>query len=167
MHDFGVDRDTRAFLVMELLEGTNLRDELTRQTRLPADRSLRILRSVCAAVEAAHARDLVHRDLKPENIFLTRAPTGEVTKVLDFGIAKFVSATSASEAATAEGTVLGTVRYPPPLRKGLDPTPMQALFAVEYLVDGNGKQAAIRAGCSPRSAEVCGRSRPTGWPSPC
>ena len=74
---------------MELLDGTNLRDELT---RLPADRSLRILRSVCAAVEAAHARDLVHRDLKPENIFLTHSPTGEVTKVLDFGIAKFVSA---------------------------------------------------------------------------
>ena len=120
VHDFGVDRDTRAFLVMELLEGTNLRDELTRQTRLPVDRSLRILRSVCAAVEAAHARDLVHRDLKPENIFLTRAPTGEVTKVLDFGIAKFVSATAASEAATAEGTVLGTVRYmsPEQLRGG-------------------------------------------------
>ena len=120
VHDFGVDRNTRAFLVMELLDGTNLRDELTRQTRLPADRSLRILRSVCSAVEAAHVRDLVHRDLKPENIFLTRAPTGEVTKVLDFGIAKFVSATSASEAATAEGTVLGTVRYmsPEQLRGG-------------------------------------------------
>ena len=117
VHDFGVDRNTRAFLVMELLDGTNLRDELT---RLPADRSLRILRSVCSAVEAAHVRDLVHRDLKPENIFLTRAPTGEVTKVLDFGIAKFVSATSASEAATAEGTVLGTVRYmsPEQLRGG-------------------------------------------------
>ena len=120
VHDFGVDRDTRAFLVMELLEGTNLRDELTRQTRLPADPSVRILGSVCAAVEAAHARDLVHRDLKPENIFLARSPTGEVTKVLDFGIAKFVSATSASEAATAEGTVLGTVRYmsPEQLRGG-------------------------------------------------
>ena len=120
VHDFGIDRDNRAFLVMELLDGTNLRDELTRQTRLPADRSLRILRSVCAAVEAAHARDLVHPDLKPENIFLTDSPTGEVTKVLDFGIAKFVSATSASEAATAEGTVLGTVRYmsPEQLRGG-------------------------------------------------
>ena len=120
VHDFGVDRETRAFLVMELLDGTNLRDELTRQTRLPADRSLQILRAVCSAVEAAHARDLVHRDLKLENIFLARAPTGEVTKVLDFGIAKFVSATSASEAATAEGTVLGTMRYmsPEQLRGG-------------------------------------------------
>ena len=62
----------------------------------------------------------MHRDLKLENIFLARAPTGEVTKVLDFGIAKFVSATSASEAATAEGTVLGTMRYmsPEQLRGG-------------------------------------------------
>ena len=50
VHDFGVDRETRAFLVMELLDGTNLRDELTRQTRLPADRSLQILRAVCSAV---------------------------------------------------------------------------------------------------------------------
>ena len=136
VHDFGVDRHTRAFLVMELLEGTNLRDELTRQTRLPVDRSLRILRSVCSAVEAAHARDLVHRDLKPENIFLTRAPTGELTKVLDFGIAKFVSATSESDAATAEGTVLGTVRYmsPEQLRGGtVEPAwDLWALTAVAY-----------------------------------
>ena len=136
VHDFGVDRDTRAFLVMELLEGTNLRDELTRETRLPADRSLRILRSVCAAVEAAHARDLVHRDLKPENIFLTNSPTGEVTKVLDFGIAKFVSATSPSDAETAEGLVLGTVRYMPPeqLRGGsVHPVwDMWALSVVAY-----------------------------------
>lgn len=81
VHDFGVAADTRAFLVMELLAGTNLRDAIDRDGRLPAARTVEILRSVCAAVDAAHAQQLVHRDLKPENIFLAQSQTGEIAKV--------------------------------------------------------------------------------------
>jgi serine/threonine-protein kinase len=95
VHDVGVATGTRAFLVMELLNGTNLRDAVAQNGRLPAARTVEILRGVCAAVDAAHARQLVHRDLKPENIFLAQSPTGETPKVLDFGIAKFVSAEAA------------------------------------------------------------------------
>src|SRR6185503_13143765 len=86
VHDYGVEGDARGFLVMELLEGRNLRDELHLHKRLDRARTLWILRGVCAAVEAAHRRQLIHRDLKPENIYITVSGDGgdEVVKVLDF-----------------------------------------------------------------------------------
>ena len=120
VHDFGVAADARAFLVMELLAGTNLRDAIARDGRLPAARTVEIMRSVCAAVDAAHEQQLVHRDLKPENIFLAQSRTGETPKVLDFGIAKFVSSAAFTEAETAAGVLLGTWQYmsPEQLRGG-------------------------------------------------
>jgi serine/threonine-protein kinase len=77
VHDYGVEGGTRAFLVMELLEGGTLRDELNRCGRLDPSRTVGIFRGVCAAVEAAHRRQLIHRDLKPENIFLAHAQMEE------------------------------------------------------------------------------------------
>jgi serine/threonine-protein kinase len=69
----------------------------------------------CAALSAAHRRQLVHRDLKPENIFLVAIESGEVAKVLDFGVAKFLS-NSAEQCTvdTAAGAILGTLRYMSP-----------------------------------------------------
>jgi eukaryotic-like serine/threonine-protein kinase len=65
---------------------------------------------------AAHRRNLVHRDLKPENLFLVGSESGEVTKVLDFGLAKFVTSNSTEQRTvdTAPGAVLGTPRYMSP-----------------------------------------------------
>jgi serine/threonine-protein kinase len=115
VHDFGVAAGTRAFLVMELQEGQTLREALRREKRLGTARALAILGDVTAALEAAHRRQLVHRDLKPENIFLAHADSGETAKVLDFGIAKFLSnATQQSTADTAPGAILGTPRYMSP-----------------------------------------------------
>lgn len=88
IYDFGVAPDGRAFLVMELLEGVTLRQELRNEVRLEAPRAAAIFSDVCAGVEAAHSRRLLHRDLKPENIFIVRAPGVQVAKILDFGIAK-------------------------------------------------------------------------------
>ncbi len=92
VYDYGVEAGTRAFLVMELLEGATLRDELRRGGGWMPARWSEIFRGLCSAVEAAHARHLIHRDLKPENIFLARGGGGggETVKVLDFGIAKFL-----------------------------------------------------------------------------
>jgi eukaryotic-like serine/threonine-protein kinase len=89
--DFGVASGTRAFLVMEILEGVTLRERLQAQSRLPTTQLLPISRDVCAALSVAHRRHLVHRDLKPENIVLVSTESDEVAKVLDFGVAKFLS----------------------------------------------------------------------------
>jgi serine/threonine-protein kinase len=123
VHDYGVETGKRAFLVMELLEGVTLRDELKRRKRLELPRTLEICRGVCAAVEAAHRRQLIHRDLKPENIFLLR-PEGvdegeETVKVLDFGIAKFLrscddAAATRTDFETGAGILVGTMAYMSP-----------------------------------------------------
>jgi tRNA A-37 threonylcarbamoyl transferase component Bud32 len=131
VHDFGITDNTRAYLVMELLEGSTLRDTLRRDTRLTSPRALRIMRGVCHALDAAHRRQLVHRDLKPDNIFLTEDAGEETAKVLDFGIAKFILPALDSTARTATGVVVGTFRYmsPEQLRGGA-PNPSWDLWAL-------------------------------------
>ena len=61
VHDYGVEAGTRAFLVMELLDGVTLRDELRRTGRLEAGRAVDVFRGVSSAVAAAHRRHIVHR----------------------------------------------------------------------------------------------------------
>jgi tRNA A-37 threonylcarbamoyl transferase component Bud32 len=115
VHDFGVDESERAFLVMELLEGGTLRDELRERGRFEPARTLEILRGVGTAVESAHQRRLLHRDLKPENIFLARSDEGEVAKVLDFGLVKRLTpGQTATVAATGPGGLIGTLPYMAP-----------------------------------------------------
>ncbi len=138
VHDFGVEAGPRAFIVMELLRGSTLRDELRAAGRLPRLRVVEVLRGVCAAVGAAHDRQLVHRDLKPENIFVSRGAPGdsapEVVKVLDFGLAKFLSAEGPSlETATetGRGVLLGTLPYLSPGQlTGERPHPRWDLWAL-------------------------------------
>ncbi len=165
VHDFGVAVGTRAFLVMELLDGTTLREELRRQKRLPAPRAVEILRGVCAALEAAHRRQLVHRDLKPENIFLVRSETVEIPKVLDFGIAKFLPA-AATQATrdTGPGELLGTFLYMAPEQmRGLKVDAKWDLWALavvayEMLAGGQPFAGATMAEC--HNAVLMGRFTP-------
>ena len=118
IHDYGIVAGTRSFIVMELLEGATLRKELKSRTRLPPDRTLEIFCGVCSAVEAAHCAHIIHRDLKPENIFLAHSsgPGGQMVKVLDFGIAKFLSGEEqgpgmAAIGETDIGILVGTPGY--------------------------------------------------------
>ena len=118
VYDFGVDRFRRPFLVMELLEGETLRQRLVSGGPLSASDALQILRGVCTALSAAHARGLIHRDLKPENIFLQRHATGVIPKVLDFGLAKAFDERWPLErstgAASSAGLLVGTLEYMSP-----------------------------------------------------
>ena len=88
----GVDAPSgMPWLVMELLDGSDLADLIARDGALPVERARPIFDQLCHAVGAAHAAGIVHRDLKPENVFVAKAQRAgaDVTvKVLDFGIAK-------------------------------------------------------------------------------
>ena len=70
-------------LVMEYLEGEELRTLLKREKTLAPERVVRMLSQVAIGLDAAHARKIVHRDLKPDNIFLCSAGEGDRVKILD------------------------------------------------------------------------------------
>ena len=114
--DSGITEDGVAYLVMELLQGMSLAQEMKDWGRIRPRRVGELLLPICAVLEEAHAAGLVHRDIKPENIYLHQGPTGEMVKVLDFGIAKLVGEEVAEQNLTAEGWVLGTPAYMAPER---------------------------------------------------
>ncbi|MEW6731333.1 MAG: protein kinase [Acidobacteriota bacterium] len=115
IYDFGFTDNGVVYIVMELLEGPGLDDELRRLGRFSIERTLEILKPVCSAIDAAHSLGLLHRDIKPPNIILHRGryDISEVVKVLDFGIAKFFESDELV-VRTSEGIVLGTAEYMSP-----------------------------------------------------
>jgi serine/threonine protein kinase/ankyrin repeat protein len=91
--DFGftqVDLDPLAYLVMEFLDGYNLRDLLKAKGKLPLPIILDLVEQICLALSEAHKQGIIHRDLKPDNIWLeSNGRGGYNVKILDFGLAKF------------------------------------------------------------------------------
>lgn len=117
--DSGISKEGIAFLVMELLNGHSLREELQRYGRLSLVRCAQILLPICDVLDKTHAQNIVHRDIKPDNIFLHRSVGGEVIKVLDFGIAKMFTDYEESQSLehfTATGHIVGTPVYMAPER---------------------------------------------------
>jgi serine/threonine-protein kinase len=115
--DYGTTSDGRAFVVMEFLDGESLAQLVIRDAPLPVERSLAILRQVCSALSAAHAKGIVHRDVKPENIYLVRRGEADFVKVVDFGVSKAVHTREEGtdwQRLTRTGTVLGTPLYMSP-----------------------------------------------------
>jgi len=132
LHDIGHDAGSGTdFLVMEYLEGETLADRL-RKGPLPLSEQLNIAIDVADALAAAHGAGIVHRDLKPGNVILTKSGA----KLLDFGLAKPLSAVTAGSASssapsftaaktlsapspmisplTTHGTMVGTIQYMSP-----------------------------------------------------
>src|SRR5215831_2157254 len=108
IYDMGED-DGRLFIVMELLEGEELRQLIARCAPLALEDKLAIVRQICEGLHYAHQRGVVHRDVKPANILLLR--TGQV-KILDFGIAHIAATTQGD--ITRTGMIMGTLRYMAP-----------------------------------------------------
>lgn len=105
----------RAYLVMELINGPDLRSELSAHGSFTLRDSLEITRQVLTALAVAHNAGIVHRDVKPENILLSESishkhvlsPPSYTAKVADFGLARAVSDVTS----THSGQMLGTVAY--------------------------------------------------------
>ncbi|WP_298617253.1 serine/threonine-protein kinase, partial [uncultured Thermosynechococcus sp.] len=96
--DYGMNNEEIPFYVMEFLQGENLSDLLLEEP-LPLSRFLRIARHICLGLQVAHEGiviegqkcPIIHRDIKPSNVLVIQDNTlGELAKVLDFGIAKFL-----------------------------------------------------------------------------
>jgi serine/threonine-protein kinase len=134
VYDFGVEAGQRVFLVMELLQGITLRQELRTKKRLDAARTLELFEGICAGVEAAHAQGLIHRDLKPENIFLSRKDAREFVKITDFGIAKAMPQSVDETRDTITGVVVGTMKYMSPEQlRGRPASPRWDLWALSVI----------------------------------
>ena len=134
-HQDGVD-----YLVMEFLDGETLAERL-RKGPLPMEQVLRYAVDICDGLEKAHRCGVIHRDLKPGNIMLTKVGA----KLMDFGLAKSVMASSASASnltvtvstppashpLTAQGTVVGTFQYMAPEQvEGKPADPRSDIFAL-------------------------------------
>jgi len=115
IHDFGETDDDHApaFIVMEFIKGTPLRELLRSEDHFSVERGVRLMRGICAGVGAAHRQGVVHRDLKPENILVV-APDDdfevESVRVVDFGLAKLL----ADAGAASSGSIVGTPFYMSP-----------------------------------------------------
>ena len=101
--DSGRDGDIH-FIVMEFVDGEDLKTFLRRTGPLDEQRAREIGAQVCEVLDYAHSNGIVHRDIKPQNILMS--PDGQV-KVTDFGIARALASTTITET----GTVLGSVQY--------------------------------------------------------
>jgi len=120
--DHGITEQGEPYMVTEFLEGEDLGQRLQREMSLSVETTLRIGIEILKALSEAHAIGMVHRDLKPGNIFLQRlaGETREAVKVLDFGVAKFLSDGLSTHLEPSMGAK-GTARFMAPEQALQDP----------------------------------------------
>jgi serine/threonine-protein kinase len=110
--DHGLTGDRVPYIVMEFLEGQDLRGRITQRGRLGVTEVEHIMTQACRALSRAHEKGIVHRDIKPENIFLCDQGHDEAfVKLLDFGIAKGVDTIVPG---TRTGALMGSPLYMSP-----------------------------------------------------
>jgi len=132
-HDYIVEvlafertEDESFALVMEYLEGEELRTLLKRDKVMSPERVIRMLSHVAIGLQAAHDRKVVHRDLKPDNIFLCGSREGDLCKILDFGSVRDNSI--GAKKLTVMGTTIGSPFY-------MSPEQAQALPDLDHRAD--------------------------------
>ena len=111
------EADGFLYYVMPFVEGESLRGRLVRETELPIQTVVRILRDVADALAYAHGQGVVHRDIKPDNVMFS----GQHAVVADFGVAKAVSAATEAGQHASLGVALGTPAYMAPEQAAGDP----------------------------------------------
>jgi serine/threonine protein kinase len=120
------DRDGDiAFLVMEYIQGDDLKHHLDRGVRYSLEQSLKMIRDLLGALDYAHKAGIVHRDIKPANLLIE--PGGRV-KLTDFGVARMQDS---GEATRTQGSMVGTLKYMAPEQvQGLKIDSRADLFSV-------------------------------------
>lgn len=108
--DYGTTGDGHLFLVMEFLNGKDLRKILTRHRFLTVSDALCVVQDVLEALAHAHREGVIHRDIKPENILLIERGHATETKLVDFGIARIVT----DPRRLTAGRFIGTCQYAAP-----------------------------------------------------
>ena len=132
-HDYIVEvlsfentEDESYALVMEYLEGEELRMLLKREKTLAPERVVRMLSQLALGLAGAHARKVVHRDLKPDNVFLCHTSEGDVAKILDFGSVR--DNNEGAKKLTVLGTTIGSPYY-------MAPEQAQGLATLDHRAD--------------------------------
>jgi eukaryotic-like serine/threonine-protein kinase len=111
VHGIATAQDGSLYVAMELLRGLDFEDYLGEAEklggRIKAARLLEVLRPVASTLQQAHAQGIIHRDLKPSNVFIVDPNKGGGIRLLDFGLAKLLDASTL----TTEGMIAGTPSY--------------------------------------------------------
>ena len=111
-HDFFVDDEDTAYMVMEYIEGINLRDMLRDCGPFPVSLAVDLARQCLLAFDYLHRKGVVHRDVSPDNVMMTREEDGSIrAKLIDLGIAKIAQA---KEELTGADEFIGKLRYSSP-----------------------------------------------------
>src|SRR5579885_368515 len=123
IYDFLEERGEH-YLIMEFVEGVNLKQYLAQKGTLAPPEAVRISSQICAVLQVAHANGFIHRDIKPQNIMVM--PDGQA-KLTDFGIVRVMEAAGL----TNTGIVLGTADYLAPEQARGDPlSPASDLYSL-------------------------------------
>jgi serine/threonine-protein kinase len=168
--DFGRTPDGCVYIVMELLEGRNLRELLAFESPLESGRAVALMLQVAAAVEAAHESGVIHRDLKPANIFIVQPKNAPpIVKVLDFGIAKLAADSgneSEQHALTLTGVMIGTPRYMSPEQcDGAHLTPAADVYSLGIILYEMLTGSTPFTGASPLAVALQHSSKPPRRPT--
>src|SRR5438552_1793951 len=116
IHDFALDEEGKAYLVMEFIDGINLADLLIRKGPPGLVLSLEIAHQTLLALSYLHRRNIVHRDIAPDNLMLTYDEDSQpIVKLIDLGIAKALDRPGEM---TTTGVFLGKLKYASPEQFG-------------------------------------------------
>jgi serine/threonine protein kinase len=148
---FEQTEDQTFALVMEYLEGEELRMLLKREKTMPPERLIRMLSQLALGLAGAHERKIVHRDLKPDNVFLGHTPEGDISKILDFGSVR--DNNENAKKLTVLGTTIGSPYY-------MAPEQAQGLPSLDHRADV-WSAAAIAYECLTGKVPFGGSSGPS------
>lgn len=148
--DVGTTQDGQLYMVMEYVDGGDLRALISRSGRLPLERTVELVSQLLSGLSEAHGHGIIHRDLKPSNVLVTTLKDQtSLVKLVDFGIAKLLEGMGRRPGMTRLGTIIGTPGYMAPEQLlGMDVTSATDLYAVGVmlfeLVAGRRPFAAAR-----------------------